>query len=75
MVARKILFGTEIKVVGSFVLKYGVDGCHRGDADRGGGQSFIDISVVGTVVLQVLVEYAPQREVLQGEFHCGVGLQ
>ena len=55
--------------------EHGVDGVLSGHADRRGRQAPINICVVGRRIFQMLVEDAPQSEILHGVFHRGIGLQ
>lgn len=74
MGATEILFGAHVEVVVLHGIEDSVEASNRRNTDGARGKARIAIGVVGTVDGKHGVIDALQGEVLQGEFHGGVGL-
>ena len=75
VVAGEVVFGAHVKVLVLFVLEYGVDAADGGHADGAGGESGVQVGVVGGFGLEVFGEDAVDGEVADGKFDGGIGLQ
>lgn len=73
--SREVFFGAHVEVVVAGEVEHGFDAGHRGQTDGAGGQARVFVGVVGAVCFEVLVENAPNGEVVERKLHGGVGLK
>ena len=52
MCAGEVSFGAHIQVIVMLVVQYGIQSCNTGNTDRAGGESYIQVGVIGTFLLE-----------------------
>ena len=75
MIARKILFGTHIKIPVRCMCQHGIDSLFRRNPYRAGRQSRNPISIIWRFYGQMNIQYAFQRKIPVGKFYRRVCLQ
>ena len=73
--AGEVFFGTHVEVVVVFIIQHGVQSFRGRNTDGAGGETGVQVGVIGRVERQVGIRHPLPAEVSHGKAHCWVGLQ